>query len=119
MEMNTTSNAPERHANPELRSAWDRAYLLEPGFSDALETQLAQEVRSARVRCLPSWLKPASAAAAAVLLGWGIAEFATTKNQDPCVTFACLWDKQQDLPLTEDELMILDRWESGYDEDLF
>lgn len=119
MEMNTTSNASERHASPELRSAWDRSYELEPGFSEALATQLAQEVRSTRVRRLPSWLKSAAAAAAAVLLGWGIAEFATSKPQEICVTFACLWDKQQDKPLTEDELMILDRWESGYDEDLF
>jgi hypothetical protein len=40
-------------------------------------------------------------------------------QHDECVTFACLWESQAQIPLTEDELEILEQWESGYDELVF
>lgn len=61
----------------------------------------------------------AALAAACVVGGMLFGTWMAHPQHDECVTFACLWEAQADIPWTEEELDMLDEWESDHDNLLF
>jgi len=108
----------EPQADPKLTSRWNERFDVPDSFWAKAEEAAIQEARIRPRRRLPFYpwgMVAAACLAGSALLGTWIFPHDTLE----CVTFACLWESQAELPLTEDELEVLDRWESGYDDFLF
>ena len=117
-QMTSKPTSQEPHANPKLTSSWNDSFDLPESFWKSAEEAAVQEALprvGRRISLYPWGLVAAACLVGAVLLG----TWMSAPDTQECVTFACLWESQADLPLTEDELEVLDRWESGYDDLLF
>lgn len=107
-----------RHASPKLKSRLNEAHGLPESFWAQVEEDAVREATASPKprRVLRLWtLAAAACLAAAVTVG-----FWNASSSDPaCFTFACLWETQTQTPLSPEELELLDRWESTYDDALF
>ena len=112
----------EPHARPALTSRWNDGFDVSESFWATAEEAAVEKARHRKKRHVPRhrrmdpWKSLAAACVIAVSIG-GLWHFATPAQE--CVTFACLWEAHTDLPLTSDELHLLDRWETGYDDIMF
>jgi hypothetical protein len=116
--MTSKPTSREPQANPKLTSRWNEGFDLPDSFWKSAEEAAVQEALARtgrRVSLYPWGFAAAACLAGATLLG----TWMSAPDTQECVTFACLWESQAELPLTEDELDMLDRWESGYDDLLF
>lgn len=112
----------EPHARPELTSRWNDSFDVSEPFWATAEEAAVEKAQQRMKHHVPRHrrIDPWQSLAAACVIGAaivGLWHFATPTHE--CVTFACLWDAQTDLPLTPDELDMLDRWETGYDDIMF
>ena len=116
--MTTKNTYQGRRADPKLTSRWNESFDVPDSFwATAAEAAVEEALldRSRRMPFHPWGMAAAACLAGAALLGtWFFAP-----DIQECATFACLWESQAELPLTEDELELLDSWESGYDDLLF
>lgn len=117
-QMTSKPASQEPQANPKLTSQWNEGFDVPDSFWKSAEEAAVQEAlprTGRRISLYPWGLVAAACLVGAALLG----TWMSAPRTQQCVTFACLWESQADLPLTEDELEVLDRWESGYDDVLF
>lgn len=116
--MTHNSPRPERHANPKLTSQWNDSLVVPEGFwNQSEESAVAAALGASKPRILNS--HRVLALAACLVGGALIWSWISPAKADGCVTFACLWESQADIPFTEDELLELDRWQWGDDDPFY
>ena len=111
-----TSQDPQ--ADPRLTARWNEGFDVPKSFWTTAEEAAVQEAlpHTGRRVSLYTWgLVAAACLAGAALIG----TWMRASDTQECVTFACLWESQAQIPLTADELEVLEQWESGYDDLLF
>ncbi len=116
--MTPSQHTREPQAHPDLKSQWDQHLDVPESFwAQSEEASVRAALPSSKRRFV---MRPwAALAAACVVGGMLIGTWGAQRQHDACVTFACLWEAQADIPWTEDELDMLEEWESGYDDLLF
>ena len=117
-QMTSKLTSQEPQANPKLTSRWNERFDVPDSFWKSAEEAAVQEAlprTGRRISLYPWGLAAAACLAAATLLG----TWMSAPRTQECVTFACLWESQAQIPLTADELEVLEQWESGYDDLLF
>lgn len=116
--MTPSKHPQEPQAHPRLKSQWDQHLGVPESFWAQSEEAAVREALPSSKRRIP--LRPWAALAAACLVGGMLfGTWMAPRQHDECVTFACLWEAQANTPWTEDELDMLEEWESGYDDLLF
>ncbi len=103
----------ERRADQELIDAWNRHIPVPPNHWERAE-QRATNLASTPSMSGLTW----KATAACILVALSVAAWLGA-SEEPCASFACLWETEQNTPLTEQELDLLESWESDNDESLF
>ena len=108
----------ERRASEELISSWNALIEVPEDFWEDNEQKAIASSRSSLVLVMKSrpWMQALAACLVGGVLVWG---WSTRAEDKTCVTFACLLDAQAEVPLTNDELQILEQWESSYDDMMF
>ena len=116
--MTPSKHPQEPQAHPGLKSQWDQHLDVPDSFWAQSEEAAVREALPSSKRRIS--LRPWAALAAACLVGGMlVGTWMPELQHDECVTFACLWEAQADIPWTEEELDMLDEWETDYDNLLF
>ena len=103
----------ERQAAQELIDAWDLHIPVPPNHWERAEQRATKLVATPSMAGL-TW----KAAAACIILALSAAAWLGT-SEEHCASFACLWETHQNTPLTEQELDLLEAWESDDYESFF
>ena len=113
--MSTPRPINASRASEELMSCWNELIEVPEGFWEESEHKTVLSSRRSLEFKVTSrrWMHALAACLVGGILIWGWSE---SNENTACITFACIWEAQADVPLTSDELRILEQWESGHDD---